>query len=173
MISYELLLGFSILCAITCCKSLNLSHIIYSQCYVWYVVSLFIPFLIFFISGLAETNRHPFDLPEAESELVAGYNIEYAGMSFDLFSLVEYSNILMMCSLNSLFFLRLAIPFKYFKFFLFLVLVCFKNIFFVILFIYIRAALLRYRYDQLMSFRLGSFITYFYRLFKFNFIYCI
>jgi len=110
MISYELPLGFSILLVITCCQSLNLSHIIYSQRYVWYVVPLFIPFLIFFISGLAETNRHPFDSPEAESELVAGYNIEYAGISFALFSLAEYSNILMMCSLNSLFFFEVGYP---------------------------------------------------------------
>ena len=152
MISYELPLGFSILCVITCCQSLNLSHIIYSQRYVWYVVPLFIPFLIFFISGLAETNRHPFDLPEAESELVAGYNIEYAGMSFALFSLAEYSNILMMCSLNSIFFFGGWLsPFSILNFFPSSFWFALKISFFVILFIYIRAGLPRYRYDQLMS----------------------
>jgi len=154
MISYELPLGFSILCVITCCQTLNLNEIILSQRYVWNFIPLFIPFIIFFISGLAETNRHPFDLPEAESELVAGYNIEYSAMSFALFSLAEYSNILMMCALNSIFFF--GGWFSPFNFFPFTLLpgsfwLGIKISIFAILFIYIRAALPRYRYDQLMT----------------------
>lgn len=74
------------------------------QSKVWFFIPLFIPFVIFFIASLAETNRHPFDLPEAEAELVSGYNVEYSGMGFALFSLAEYSNILIMCFLNSIFF---------------------------------------------------------------------
>jgi len=151
MVSYELSITFSILSAVTLAGSLNLNTIIFNQRHIWYVVPLFVPFLIFFIAGLAETNRHPFDLPEAESELVSGYNVEYSAMTFALFSLAEYSNILMMCALNSiLFFGGWLAPFECLDIipgFWFSLKVCF----FAVLFIYARALLPRYRYDQLMS----------------------
>ena len=151
MISYELPMGFSILCVIICCGSLNLNTIIYAQKYVWYCIPLFGPFLIFFISGLAETSRHPFDLPEAESELVSGYNVEYSAMGFALFSLAEYSNILMMCALNSiLFFGGWYAPFSFLSFIPGAFWFGLKITFFAIVFIYMRAILPRYRYDQLM-----------------------
>lgn len=151
MVSYELSITFSILSVVTLAGSLNLNTIIFAQRNVWYVLPLFVPFLIFFIAGLAETNRHPFDLPEAESELVSGYNVEYSAMTFALFSLAEYSNILMMCSLNSiLFFGGWLSPFEFLNIipgFWFSLKVCV----FAILFVYARAMLPRYRYDQLMS----------------------
>ena len=108
--------------------------------------------MIFFITALAETNRHPFDLPEAEAELVSGYNVEYSAMGFALFSLGEYSNMLLMCSLNSiLFFGGWLSPLKILNFipcgFFFSLKICF----FIFLFVWARAALPRYRYDQLMS----------------------
>ena len=151
MISYELSIGFTILCIVICCGSLNISKIIFAQRYAWYVMPLLIPFFIFFISGLAETNRHPFDLPEAEAELVSGYNVEYSAMGFALFSLAEYSNILLMCSLNSILFfggwhpilnLLNFIPGSFWF--------GFKITMFAVAFIYMRAILPRYRYDQLM-----------------------
>lgn len=152
MISYELSMGFSILSVIVCAGSLNINLIIDAQRYVWFCVPLFIPFLIFFISSLAETNRHPFDLPEAESELVSGYNVEYSAMGFALFSLAEYSNILMMCSLNSiLFFGGWFPPFNFLDFLPGSFWLSLKIVLFAILFVYIRAILPRYRYDQLMQ----------------------
>jgi NADH-quinone oxidoreductase subunit H len=151
MISYELPMSFAVLSVIVCADSLNLNEIIYSQRHIWYVVPLFIPFVIFFIAGLAETNRHPFDLPEAESELVSGYNVEYSAMGFALFSLAEYSNILMMCTLNSiLFFGGWMAPFKFLNFIPGSFWLGLKITIFAIVFIYIRAILPRYRYDQLM-----------------------
>jgi NADH-quinone oxidoreductase subunit H len=152
MISYELSMGFSIITVILCSGSLNLNSILYGQRYVWYFIPLFLPFVIFFISSLAETNRHPFDLPEAESELVSGYNVEYSAMGFALFSLAEYSNTLLMCSLNTILFwggwyaplnILSFLPYSF----------CFgiKITLFAILFVYARAILPRYRYDQLMN----------------------
>jgi NADH-quinone oxidoreductase subunit H len=158
MISYELTIGFSILSVIVCTKSLNLSAIVFAQKNVWYCFPLFPLFLIFFISCLAETNRHPFDLPEAEAELVSGYNVEYSAMGFALFFLGEYANMLLMSSLTTILFLGgwlAPFPFsiKFINFlpgsFWFSIKICF----FVILFIVARAVLPRYRYDQLM--RLG------------------
>jgi NADH-quinone oxidoreductase subunit H len=152
MISYELSMGFSILSVIVCAGSLNINLIIDAQRKIWFCFPLFIPFLIFFISSLAETNRHPFDLPEAESELVSGYNVEYSAMGFALFSLAEYSNILMMCSLNSiLFFGGWHAPFSFLDFLPGSLWLAIKIVFFAILFVYIRAILPRYRYDQLMQ----------------------
>lgn len=153
MVSYELTIGFSILSVISCCQSLNLVSIVLSQKTIWYCIPLFPIFIIFFISCLAETNRHPFDLPEAEAELVSGYNVEYSAMGFALFFLGEYSNMLLMSSLTTILFLGgwLA-PINLFfipdSFWFGL-----KIVFFVILFIVARAVLPRYRYDQLM--RLG------------------
>jgi NADH-quinone oxidoreductase subunit H len=152
MVSYEVSIGFIMLTIAVCCGSFNLEHIIDSQKEMWFVVTFFPLFLIFFVSALAETNRHPFDLPEAEAELVSGYNVEYSAMGFALFSLGEYSNMLMMSSINTiLFFGGWLSPFVFLDFlpgsFWFALKICF----FVILFVWMRAALPRYRYDQLMN----------------------
>ncbi len=151
MISYEVSLGFIILTITLCCESFNLNEIIVFQKDFWFVNIFFPLFLMFFISGLAETNRHPFDLPEAEAELVSGYNVEYSAISFALFSLAEYSNMLMMSSLNViLFFGGWLSPFEFLNFlpgsFWFGIKICI----FVILYVVMRAILPRYRYDQLM-----------------------
>lgn len=152
MVSYEVSIGFIMLTVAVCCGSFNLEHIIDSQKEMWFVITFFPLFLIFFTSALAETNRHPFDLPEAEAELVSGYNVEYSAMGFALFSLGEYSNMLMMSSINTiLFFGGWLAPFAFLDFlpgsFWFALKICF----FVILFVWMRAALPRYRYDQLMN----------------------
>jgi NADH-quinone oxidoreductase subunit H len=151
MISYELSIGFSILSVVVCSGCLNLNGIVEAQRYVWYCIPLPVPCLIFFIAGLAETNRHPFDLPEAESELVSGYNVEYSAMGFALFSLAEYSNILFMCSLNAIFFFGgWQPPFQFLSFIPGVFWLSFKIIFFFVLFVCARGILPRYRYDQLM-----------------------
>ena len=150
MVSYEISIGFILLTLILCVGSCNLTFFIEAQSRVWFIITFFPLFLIFFISALAETNRHPFDLPEAEAELVSGYNVEYSAMGFALFSLGEYASMLLMCCLTSIFFFGGWAPFifsfipDYFWF-------SFKIIFFVFVFVWIRAALPRYRYDQLMS----------------------
>jgi NADH-quinone oxidoreductase subunit H len=105
MISYEVSIGFIILTVIVCSGSFNLSKIILAQKSVWFIIPLFPMFFLFFISSLAETNRHPFDLPEAEAELVSGYNVEYSAMGFALFFLGEYANMLLMSSLTAILFL--------------------------------------------------------------------
>lgn len=152
MVSYEVSLGFIITIIITCCGSFNLSLIIESQQNVWFVIPFFPLFLMFFTSALAETNRHPFDLPEAEAELVSGYNVEYSAMGFALFSLGEYSNMLLMSALNSiLFFGGWLAPFSFLTFIPGSLWFSIKICFFVLLFIVMRAALPRYRYDQLMG----------------------
>lgn len=156
MISYEVSIGFVITTIILCCGSFNLQIIIESQKNCWHIVAFFPLFLIFFISALAETNRHPFDLPEAEAELVSGYNVEYSAMGFALFSLGEYSNMLLMSSLNVILFFGGWLPILpiFFCSFWFGIKICF----FVFLFIWIRAALPRYRYDQLMSLGWKAFL---------------
>jgi NADH-quinone oxidoreductase subunit H len=105
MISYEVSIGFIVIAVVLCAGSFNLSEIVFAQKYMWYIVPLFPMFLMFFVSALAETNRHPFDLPEAEAELVSGYTVEYSAMTFALFFLGEYSNMILMSLLCSLFFL--------------------------------------------------------------------
>jgi len=154
MVSYEVSIGFIIVTIVVCCGSFNLQTIIESQKNVWFIVPFYPLFLMFFTSALAETNRHPFDLPEAEAELVSGYNVEYSAMGFALFSLGEYANMLLMSSLNViLFFGGWLPPLNILGFipgsFWFGLKICF----FVVLYVWIRAALPRYRYDQLM--RLG------------------
>jgi len=154
MVSYELTIGFAILSVIVCAQSLNLVAIVLAQQTIWYCIPLFPIFIIFFISCLAETNRHPFDLPEAEAELVSGYNVEYSAMGFALFFLGEYANMLLMSSLTTILFVGGWLPpFNFLSFipgpFWFSI----KVLFFVILFVVARAILPRYRYDQLM--RLG------------------
>jgi len=105
MISYEISIGFIVISLVLISGSLNLTQIIFSQNFFWYCFSIFPMFLMFIVSMLAETNRHPFDLPEAESELVSGYNVEYSGMSFALFFLGEYSSMLLMSCITVVFFL--------------------------------------------------------------------
>lgn len=153
MISYEISIGFIVLSIAVCVGSLNLSKIVLAQKEVWLLVPLFPLFVMFYISMLAETNRHPFDLPEAEAELVSGYNVEYSAMTFALFFLGEYSNMLLMCALSSiLFFGGWLPPFDIFPLtivpgsFWFSLKVAVGAVFFILT----RAALPRYRYDQLM-----------------------
>ena len=105
MVSYEVSIGVIIINVLLCVGSLNLTDIVLAQEKLWFVIPLFPMFVIFFISALAETNRPPFDLPEAEAELVAGYQTEYSGMMYAMFWLGEYANILLMCSLGSILFL--------------------------------------------------------------------
>ena len=152
MVSYEVSIGFIIVTIVICVGSFNLSEIIETQKFVWFVIPFFPLFLMFFVSALAETNRHPFDLPEAEAELVSGYNVEYSAMGFALFSLGEYANMLLMSSLNViLFFGGYLAPFEVLNFIPGAIWFGIKICFFVILFIWMRAALPRYRYDQLMG----------------------
>lgn len=153
MISYEISIGFIVVSIIILSGSLNLSQIVQSQKYFWYCFSLFPMFLMFIISMLAETNRHPFDLPEAESELVSGYNVEYSGMAFALFFLGEYSSMLLMSCIVVVFFFSGSLN-PFINIFLFEPFIFgFKSILFIFIFVWARAALPRYRYDQLM--RLG------------------
>jgi len=152
MVSYEVSIGFIIVIIAICAGSFNLSTIVESQQNTWYVFIFFPLWLMFFVTALAETNRHPFDLPEAEAELVSGYNVEYSAMGFALFSLGEYANMLLISAFNTiLFFGGWLPPFTFLSFmpgsFWFAIKICF----FVILFVWMRAALPRYRYDQLMS----------------------
>ena len=152
MVSYEVSIGFIIVTIVVCCGSFNLQTIIESQKNVWFIIPFFPLFLMFFTSALAETNRHPFDLPEAEAELVSGYNVEYSAMGFALFSLGEYANMLLMSSLNViLFFGGWLPPLEVLSFIPGSVWFGLKICFFVILYVWIRAALPRYRYDQLMG----------------------
>jgi len=156
MVSYEVSIGLIIISVLLCAGSLNLSKIILAQESIWYIIPLFPVFILFFVSALAETNRAPFDLPEAEAELVAGYNVEYSAMGFALFFLGEYANILMMCALCSILFLGGWLPlFPVLPFTLIPGPLWFglKVAFMAFVFIWVRAAYPRYRYDQLM--RLG------------------
>jgi len=186
MVSYEVSIGIIIINVLLCVGSLNLKDIVLAQKEMWYVIPLFPMFVIFFISALAETNRPPFDLPEAEAELVAGYQTEYSGMMYAMFWLGEYANILLMCAMGSILFLGgwLPIvdvyPFNFIPAPIWMIL---KILFLFILFALIKAIVPRYRYDQLM--RLGwkiflpfsllylvltaSFLFYFDKLPKGNF----
>ena len=153
MISYEISIGFIILSVCLCSGSLNLSKIVLAQQEIWFIIPLFPIFVIFYISMLAETNRHPFDLPEAEAELVSGYNVEYSAMTFALFFLGEYANMLLMSSLAAIFFLGGWLPpFDIFPLSIVPGSVWFsiKVVIGVLFFIITRATLPRYRYDQLM-----------------------
>merc|ERR1712086_665838 len=110
MISYEVSIGFIIVCVSLCAGSFNLTNIVLAQKEIWFFVPLLPMFILFLISALAETNRHPFDLPEAEAELVSGYNVEYSAMTFALFFLGEYSNMLLMSAFISILFLGGWLP---------------------------------------------------------------
>jgi len=186
MVSYEVSIGIIIINVLLCVGSLNLKDIVLAQKEMWYVIPLFPMFVIFFISALAETNRPPFDLPEAEAELVAGYQTEYSGMMYAMFWLGEYANILLMCAMGSVLFLGgwLPIiniyPFNLIPAPIWMIL---KILFLFLLFALTKAIVPRYRYDQLM--RLGwkiflpfslfylvltaSFLFYFDKLPKGNF----
>jgi NADH-quinone oxidoreductase subunit H len=154
MVSYEVSIGLIIISVLLCAGSLNLSKIVLAQEDIWYVIPLFPVFILFFVSALAETNRAPFDLPEAEAELVAGYNVEYSAMGFALFFLGEYANILMMCALCTILFLGGWLPpFYILSFIPGPIWFGLKVSFMAFVFIWVRAAYPRYRYDQLM--RLG------------------
>ena len=156
MVSYEVSIGIIIINVLLCVGSLNLNEIVIAQRELWYVIPLFPMFVIFFISALAETNRPPFDLPEAEAELVAGYQTEYSGMMYAMFWLGEYANILLMCAMGSILFLGgwLPImdvyPFNIIPAPFWMIL---KILFLFLLFALMKAIVPRYRYDQLM--RLG------------------
>ena len=154
MVSYEVSIGVIIINVLLCAGSLNLNDIVIAQKNMWFVLPLFPMFVIFFISALAETNRPPFDLPEAEAELVAGYQTEYSGMMYAMFWLGEYANILLMCAMGSILFLGGWLPpveiealsFVPTPFWL-----IFKILFLFILFALVKAIVPRYRYDQLMK----------------------
>ena len=154
MISYEVSIGIIIVNVLLCVGSLNLSDIVLAQQNLWFIIPLFPMFVIFFISALAETNRPPFDLPEAESELVAGYQTEYSGMMYAMFWLGEYANILLMCAMGSILFLGGWLspidlyPFNLIPSPLWLIL---KILLLFILISLVKAIVPRYRYDQLMK----------------------
>ena len=186
MVSYEVSIGIIIINVLLCVGSLNLNDIVIAQKNLWYVIPLFPMFVIFFISALAETNRPPFDLPEAEAELVAGYQTEYSGMMYAMFWLGEYANILLMCALGSILFLGGWLPIMDVYPLNIIpapIWMISKILFLFLLFALIKAIVPRYRYDQLM--RLGwkiflpfsliylvftaSFLFYFDKLPKVNF----
>jgi NADH-quinone oxidoreductase subunit H len=161
MISYEISIGFIVLTTVLCAGSFNLSTIVLAQTKTYFILPLLPMFIIFYISMLAETNRHPFDLPEAEAELVSGYNVEYSAMTFALFFLAEYSNMLLMSSFAAVLFLGGWLPF--FNIFPFYLLpgsfwFSLKVTLGVVFFIVTRATLPRYRYDQLMQLGWKSFL---------------
>ena len=154
MVSYEVSIGIIIINVLLCVGSLNLSDIVKAQQNLWFIIPLFPMFIIFFISALAETNRPPFDLPEAEAELVAGYQTEYSGMMYAMFWLGEYANILLMCAMGSILFLGGWLsPIDVFPFNLIPgpIWMIFKILFLFILFALVKAIVPRYRYDQLMK----------------------
>ncbi len=156
MVSYEVSIGIIIINVLLCVGSLNLKDIVLAQQNVWFVIPLFPMFIIFFISALAETNRPPFDLPEAEAELVAGYQTEYSGMMYAMFWLGEYANILLMCAMGSILFLGGWLPpldiypLNIVPSPIWMIL---KILFLFFIFAIVKAIVPRYRYDQLM--RLG------------------
>ena len=156
MVSYEVSIGIIIINVLLCVGSLNLNDIVLAQQNFWFVIPLFPMFVVFFISALAETNRPPFDLPEAEAELVAGYQTEYSGMMYAMFWLGEYANILLMCAMGSILFLGGWLspidlyPFNFIPGAIWLIL---KILLLFVLFALVKATVPRYRYDQLM--RLG------------------
>jgi NADH-quinone oxidoreductase subunit H len=156
MVSYEVSIGFVMVTVLLCAGSLNLNDIVLAQRHVWFCLPLLPMFVVFFISGLAETNRAPFDLPEGESEIVAGFFVEYSSMAFALFFLGEYTNMILMSAMTTILFLGGWLapfsiePFTWIPGWLwFFLKIC--AVLFV--FLWVRATFPRYRYDQLM--RLG------------------
>ena len=154
MVSYEVSIGIIIINVLLCVGSLNLNDIVLAQKNIWFIIPLFPMFVIFFISALAETNRPPFDLPEAEAELVAGYQTEYSGMMYAMFWLGEYANILLMCAMGAILFLGGWLPpldvypLNIIPSPIWMIL---KILFLFFLFSIVKAIVPRYRYDQLMK----------------------
>ena len=156
MVSYEVSMGFVIITVLVCVGSLRLTDIVLAQENLWFAIPLFPMFVIFFVSTLAETNRAPFDLPEAEAELVAGYNVEYSSMTFALFFLGEYANMILMCAMTVLLFLGGWLPpldVAPLNWIPGPVWFALKIAAMLFVFLWVRATFPRYRYDQLM--RLG------------------
>jgi NADH-quinone oxidoreductase subunit H len=154
MVSYEVSMGFVIVTVMLCVGSLNLNDIVLAQRTIWFAIPLFPMFIIFFISGLAETNRAPFDLAEGDTEIVAGFFVEYSAMSFALFFLGEYANMILISATTTVLFLGgwlSPLPFVPFTlipgvfWFLLKIFAC------LFVFLWVRATLPRYRYDQLMA----------------------
>ena len=156
MVSYEISMGFIIVTVLLCVGSLNMTAIVEAQNTIWFAAPLLPMFVIFFISTLAETNRHPFDLPEAESELVAGYQVEYSSFIYALFFLGEYANMILMAGFTTILFLGGWLPPFGVEPFIWIpdfVWFAMKVVFLLFVFIWVRGTFPRYRYDQLM--RLG------------------
>ena len=156
MVSYEVSIGLVIITVLLCVGSLNLTDIVMAQQTVWFAIPLLPMFVVFFVSALAETNRAPFDLPEAEAELVSGYNVEYSSMAFALFFLGEYANMILMSGITTVLFLGGWLPpfgFAPFTWIPGVVWFALKVAFCLFVFLWVRATFPRYRYDQLM--RLG------------------
>jgi len=156
MVSYEVSIGFVIITVLLCVGSLNLTDIVLAQKKLWFFIPLFPMFIVFFVSALAETNRHPFDLPEAEAELVAGYQVEYSSMTFAMFFLGEYANMILMSAMTAVLFLGGWLPpfdIAPFNWIPGPIWFALKIGFLLFVFVWVRATLPRYRYDQLM--RLG------------------
>jgi len=157
IVSYEIAMGFALVCVLMVAQSMNLGDIVRGQhgslgALNWYMIPLFPMFLVYLISGVAETNRAPFDMAEGESEIVAGFHVEYSGMAFALFFLAEYANMILIAFLTSIMFLGgwlSPLPFLPDSFIWLLG----KVAFILFLFLWFRATFPRYRYDQLM--RLG------------------
>ena len=155
IVSYEIAMGFALVGVLMCANSLNLGKIVMGQAggfWHWYFIPLFPLFIVYFISAVAETNRAPFDVAEGESEIVAGFHVEYSGMAFAIFFLAEYANIWLVCALAATMFLGGWLsPFQFLpdSIFWFLAKMCFL----VFFFLWFRATFPRYRYDQIM--RLG------------------
>ena len=156
MVSYEVSIGFVLVCVLLCVGSLNLNDVVLAQRSIWFCVPLFPMFIVFFISALAETNRAPFDLPEGESELVAGFFVEYSSLAFGLFFLGEYANMILMSAMTAILFLGGWLPpvgvapFTWIPGPIWFIL---KILFVLFVFVWVRATFPRFRYDQLM--RLG------------------
>ncbi len=153
MVSYEVSIGFVLVSVLLCAGSLNLNDIVRAQNHVWFCIPLFPMFVVFLISMLAETNRAPFDLPESDSEIVAGFFVEYSSMSFALFYLGEYTNMILMSALASILFLGGWQPLPLLGFVPGVVWLLAKICVLMFFYFWVRATFPRYRYDQLM--RLG------------------
>jgi NADH-quinone oxidoreductase subunit H len=153
MVSYEVSIGFVLVSVLLCAGSLNLNDIVRAQNHVWFCIPLFPMFVVFLISMLAETNRAPFDLPESDSEIVAGFFVEYSSMSFALFYLGEYTNMILMSALASILFLGGWQPLPFLGFVPGVVWLLAKICVLMFFYFWVRATFPRYRYDQLM--RLG------------------
>jgi NADH-quinone oxidoreductase subunit H len=154
MVSYEVSMGFVIVTVLMCVGSLNLNDIVLAQKSVWFAIPLFPMFVIFFISGLAETNRAPFDLAEGDTEIVAGFFVEYSAMTFALFFLGEYANMILISAMTTTLFLGgwlSPIPFAPFTLIPGVIWFLLKIVICLFVFIWVRATLPRFRYDQLMT----------------------